>query len=668
MSLFKRLFKSRASDAETHFKQGRAYMKQKCWDEAVREFQAALRINPEYTLAHFSLGMVYGKQGELDEAVRKFQDTLRINPDMARAHYNLGVTYEKLGHLDDAIREAECALQLGYEPARDLLSNLRQSSVPDRAQRTVRVANRNTVFSMMFYGLLEAGCFSISAAQLATSSRSIDSGRGLDASSVLSNPKDQQVMRAINDILDSYPLFPSLSAGQLNEAEFTKSLHAFKANLKKIGQIAPGAEKTCTDIIMQPMCARFNWPEDLIRADVGEGKGLRFVSKKQLYDDNGIHLGIEYYFESDVSATKCEQPNSGHAARDEQAELHNTQELASNCETEVQSDVSTQRPQGKITILGKDYPLYMSPIVMDGQPVQIGASLKYAFFECSMLHQRDGRQDQVCGAKLGIIADFIPSAWMCPVCNGLMVLDTLSGSDKYKQPSLVMQITDEVGAFCYFAERIQEANRAKFLRWLDKRINGQDVFNASICEDSLMGPMISPGKIGVLPLFISVEQLERYQAVTVPQHLSLAEAHLLDGVECFQQGHVHDAIREFQAALRINPDDVEAHYNLGVVYIQQGHLDDAIREFQAALRINPDFVEAHGNLGLAYGQQGRSDDAIREYQSALRINPDYVEAHYNLGLAYGQQGREDEAIREIKIAAQLGSQQARSFLAEMGLL
>ena len=41
-------------------------------------------------------------------------------------------------------------------------------------------------------------------------------------------------------------------------------------------------------------------------------------------------------------------------------------------------------------------------------------------------------------------------------------------------------------------------------------------------------------------------------------------------------------------------------------YGQQGRIDEAIREYQAALRINPDDAEAHYNLGVVYGQQGRT--------------------------------------------------------------
>ena len=46
----------------------------------------------------------------------------------------------------------------------------------------------------------------------------------------------------------------------------------------------------------------------------------------------------------------------------------------------------------------------------------------------------------------------------------------------------------------------------------------------------------------------------------------------------------------------------EVYHSLGLAYWQRGRPEDAIREYQAALRVNPNYADAHYNLGVAYGQ------------------------------------------------------------------
>ena len=54
-----------------------------------------------------------------------------------------------------------------------------------------------------------------------------------------------------------------------------------------------------------------------------------------------------------------------------------------------------------------------------------------------------------------------------------------------------------------------------------------------------------------------------------------------------------------------------------------GRLPEAIAEFKAALRSEPDFVDAHVSLGKALAlTPGRLREAIAEYEAALRIRPD----------------------------------------------
>jgi len=100
-------------------------------------------------------------------------------------------------------------------------------------------------------------------------------------------------------------------------------------------------------------------------------------------------------------------------------------------------------------------------------------------------------------------------------------------------------------------------------------------------------------------------------------------------------GRLTEAIAEYEAALRINPDDAGTHFNLGnALSHTPGRLPEAVAEYEAALRIRPGYADAHNSLGIALAQTpGRLPEAVSEYEAALRIRPDYAEAHNNLGNA-----------------------------------
>ncbi len=86
-------------------------------------------------------------------------------------------------------------------------------------------------------------------------------------------------------------------------------------------------------------------------------------------------------------------------------------------------------------------------------------------------------------------------------------------------------------------------------------------------------------------------------------------------------GDLQQAVAEYRAALRIDPDFAQAHLNLGIAYAQMpGQLADAITEYQTALRLKPDLAEAHSDLANALSADTRpGSGGIAEYREALRI-------------------------------------------------
>ncbi len=101
-----------------------------------------------------------------------------------------------------------------------------------------------------------------------------------------------------------------------------------------------------------------------------------------------------------------------------------------------------------------------------------------------------------------------------------------------------------------------------------------------------------------------------------------------------------------------------AHIARGAVAAGNQESDEAVREFEAALAINPRLVVAHSNLILLYGEIGRIEDARRHYEAALESNPGWAQAHYNWGALLAQQGRLEEADSALRQALESDSHYA----------
>jgi protein O-mannosyl-transferase len=132
------------------------------------------------------------------------------------------------------------------------------------------------------------------------------------------------------------------------------------------------------------------------------------------------------------------------------------------------------------------------------------------------------------------------------------------------------------------------------------------------------------------------------------------EAHSNLGNTLSEAGNVSEAIRQWREALRLNPRAERAHNNLGSALQRRGQLAEAREHFEQAVRLMPDYAEAHNNLGIVLLRKGQPDEKVMiQFQEALKLNPDYAEAHYNLGAVFGVRGRLDEAVEQYRKAIQL---------------
>ena len=72
----------------------------------------------------------------------------------------------------------------------------------------------------------------------------------------------------------------------------------------------------------------------------------------------------------------------------------------------------------------------------------------------------------------------------------------------------------------------------------------------------------------------------------------------------------------------MKPDSAGAHYNLGVALSQMpGRLHDAVAQFEEALRLQPDDAPGWHNLGLSWFHLGDFPAAAAAFREELRLKP-----------------------------------------------
>ena len=113
------------------------------------------------------------------------------------------------------------------------------------------------------------------------------------------------------------------------------------------------------------------------------------------------------------------------------------------------------------------------------------------------------------------------------------------------------------------------------------------------------------------------------------------------------------AVEQYEAALRLIPDDPKAHDNLGSSLQGLGRFEEALGHHEEALRLKPGSADAHNNLGSALVGLKRFEEAVFHYEEALRLKPDLVATHDNLGNVRRAQKRFAEAVEHYEQALRL---------------
>jgi tetratricopeptide (TPR) repeat protein len=163
---------------------------------------------------------------------------------------------------------------------------------------------------------------------------------------------------------------------------------------------------------------------------------------------------------------------------------------------------------------------------------------------------------------------------------------------------------------------------------------------------------LSPDNVDILyhrgraHLFVSNES---YSSMFKADPKSWRVRQLLAEASASAERHM-DAIAEYEAAIKLAPNEPRLHEDLGTQYRLAGKTQEAEQAYLKELEIDPQNITAQYKLGVLAIEKGDAARGKSLIETALRVRPDLQHSDYNLGRAEMLLGNDAAAAQHFERA------------------
>ncbi len=178
-----------------------------------------------------------------------------------------------------------------------------------------------------------------------------------------------------------------------------------------------------------------------------------------------------------------------------------------------------------------------------------------------------------------------------------------------------------------------------------------------------LGPLRTPGGTVQRQVFVDAFP-DLVEALRVGRYLALrnvAVERLLRQGQALLVKDPNAALKRFNQALDVEPDNPLVHAGRGDAFRARGEWSQAATSYTEAVRLDPRNALWFNNRGLIHQQNGALDKALADFDAALRLEPRFAVAWHNRGAAHFARGDLDRAIADFTEAIQLDPLFARAF-------
>lgn len=168
-----------------------------------------------------------------------------------------------------------------------------------------------------------------------------------------------------------------------------------------------------------------------------------------------------------------------------------------------------------------------------------------------------------------------------------------------------------------------------------------------------------PGQVDALHLlgvvYLHLQQFEKaidFITRAICQNDGIGSFFSNRGAACKGLGRLDDAIRNYERARELEPENAAFVYNLAITLTLAGEQEQAIQAYRRALELKPLYREALINLGNLLAETDQLEEAISTCRQVVELAPQLHLSHFNLANTLAK-AEDSEAEFEYQAALEL---------------
>ena len=141
-----------------------------------------------------------------------------------------------------------------------------------------------------------------------------------------------------------------------------------------------------------------------------------------------------------------------------------------------------------------------------------------------------------------------------------------------------------------------------------------------------------------------------------------AEVHLQNGIAKHNQQDYKGAIKDYEKAIKVNPNYKEAYFNRGTCALAMRNFKLAMSDFDKTIELDPKFIKAYYNRTITFVSQGQYLEALPDIDKTIELDATYPNALSLRGQIRAHNGDKKGACEDFAAAKQNGDKKADEYL------